>query len=291
MECLWDVQADLGEGPLWLPAEQALLFVDIDGRRLHRYDLGDGATHTWSLPRRVGCVVPRRAGGFLLAGEAGLSLLDHWPAGERAEPRAWLDPEADVPGNRFNDGVCDGAGRLWTGSMDLACRQPRGALWRIDPDGGAAPMATGYAVSNGPAFAPDGRTLYHADTVAGVVEAFACDPASGDLGERREFARLSPGQGLPDGLTVDARGGVWAALWDGGQVVRWHADGRLDRAWPVPAARPTKCAFGGPDLDLLFVTSSRGGLDPEALAARPRSGGLFAFRPGVAGLPAQAFAG
>ncbi len=283
-ECLWSQGALLGEGPVWSAAEDTLYWVDIKRPRILRYRLTGGRRDEFPMPSEIGCLGLVEGGGLVAALRTGFAFIDL--EGGRVEPIA--DPEADRPGNRFNDGKVDAAGRFWAGSMDDAQREPSGCLYRLDRDLTVARVDEGYVVTNGPAFSPDGRVLYHNDSVARRILAFDCDPATGALANRRTFAVIE--RGYPDGLTVDAEGGVWCALWDGWRVARFDPDGREERSIELPVARVTSCTFGGAELDTLFVTTASIGLDAAQAAAQPLAGGLFAVHPGVRGLPTPAFA-
>lgn len=276
VETLWPLGAVLGEGALWNPADGCVWFVDIKNPTVHRWRWSDGATASWAMPELVGFVVPRAAGGFVLGLKSGLAL---WTPG--AEPERWLAVDADRPENRLNDGTTDTAGRLWFGSMDDREAEATGRLWRLDPAGPAASPQDGpYVVTNGPAISPDGGTLYHTDTVGRTIWAFDLDPTTGALSNRRAFARFGDGDGYPDGMATDAEGGLWVCHWGGGRVTRFRPDGSRDRAIAVPAPQVTKCAFAGPRLDRLVVTTAAIGLDRKA---QPQAGDLFRVDPGVRG--------
>jgi L-arabinonolactonase len=231
------------------------------------------------MPESIGCVALSPDQSVVVALASGLAWFD--PETERLD--RFLTIEADQPETRLNDGRCDRDGRLWVGSMARSGGQPSGTLYRSDASH-AAPMLSGIRVPNSIAFSPDGLTMYFADTPTRTIRAFDLDPQSGRLSGERDFAAMPPFNGLPDGATVDIEGGLWVAEWDGGQISRFHPDGRFDRSIGLPVPRPTCCAFGGADLDTLFVTSARTGLDTEALRRAPLSGGLFRLRPGVRGL-------
>lgn len=276
----------LGEGPVWVAGERALYWLDIKGLKLHRYDPVTGAGASWPTPFRIGSIAPRAAGGFVGGGEHGLVLID--AAIARFDIVA--DPEAHVPGNRFNDGALDTAGRFWAGTMDDAEEQALGALYRLDADLRWSRHDDGYRVTNGPAFSPDGRFLYHTDSAARVIYRFRLG-ADGSLGEKTRFARFGQADGHPDGMTTDREGCLWVAFWDGWCVRRLSPDGATLALLPLPVQRPTSCAFGGADLDRLFVTSATIGLDDAARAAQPLAGGLFMAAPGVSGFAVPPFAG
>ncbi|WP_110648541.1 SMP-30/gluconolactonase/LRE family protein [Salinicola peritrichatus] len=272
---IWEVRATLGEGPIWSEQHQALLFVDILQARLHAWRPQDDDRRSWDLDEACCWLLPREGGGFvagLRSGVVELSLDEHGPRpGKRLTPIAWL-PDGD----RLNDGKSDAQGRLWFGSMDAAESHGRGYLYRLDSRG-LVEMDSEYHVTNGPAISPDGRTLYHNDSARQTVFAFDLDD-DGELSNKREHIRLAPGAGHPDGMTCDREGGLWVALWDGARVARFHPDGSLDREVALPVSRPTSCAFGGDDLDRLFVTSAAVGREDE-----PQAGALFEVEVAIGG--------
>jgi sugar lactone lactonase YvrE len=286
MRCIADVRAKLGEGPIWVASEQALYWTDIHGRRVHRRAFADGALSDWEAPFRIGSLAPRAGGGFVAGTDRGLAFVDPGRGGFEL----FADPEPDRPANRFNDGKVDREGRFWAGTMDDSEKEALGALYRLDPDLGWTRIDDGYRVTNGPAFSPDGRILYHNDSARQVIYAFDLG-AGGQASNRRIFARFARADGYPDGMTVDAEGCLWVAFWDGWCLRRISPEGKIVEQMEAPVQRPTSCAFGGPELDHLFVTSARVGLDEAALAAQPQAGGLFVVRPGVKGVVETPFAG
>ena len=272
----WEVGAELGEGPIWSDSLQALLFVDIRQARLHAYHPDNGERQSWDLEEACCWLLPREDGGFVAGLHSGVAELDldaDGPRiGKRLTPIKWL-PDGD----RLNDANSDAHGRLWFGSMDNAEAEIHGYLFRLDSRG-LIEMDSQYHVTNGPAISPDGRTLYHNDSARQIVFAFDLDE-DGELSNRREHIRLPEGAGYPDGMTCDREGGLWIALWDGGRIARYHADGSLDREVALPISRPTSCIFGGEALDRLFVTSAATGCDDEPLA-----GALFEIDVEIGGL-------
>ena len=285
VECVWPAGALLGEGPVWSAEEGALHWIDIKRPRVLRYRPSDGRREEFPMPAEIGCIGLAGGGRLVAALRTGFAFLDL----ERGTVEPIADPEAELEGNRFNDGKVDPAGRFWAGTMDDAERAPAGALYRLDASLEVTRADEGYVVTNGPAFSPDGRVLYENDSTEQRMYAFDCDPATGALSNRRTFATFE--RGYPDGATVDAEGRVWCALWDGWRVARLTPDGREERAIELPVARVTSCAFGGDELDTLFITTASIGLDGEQAAAQPLAGGLFAVRPGVRGLPTPVFGG
>lgn len=275
--------AILGEGPIWHVAEQALYWLDIKGLLVHRYDPADGASRSWTVPFRIGSLAPRAGGGFVGGSDRGIVAID----ADFTRFDVIADPEAHLPGNRFNDGKVDPAGHFWAGTMDDAEEAATGSLYHLDAEGRCRTVDSDYHVTNGPAFSPDGTTLYHSDSAQQTVYAFDRD-ADGSVTNRRVFARFGEGEGYPDGMTVDAEGCVWIAFWDGWCLRRLSPDGTVLATIDMPVQRPTSCAFGGAGLDTLFVTSAAIGLDTEAA---PAAGGLFEVTPGVRGIAPLPFAG
>ncbi|MEO6256781.1 MAG: SMP-30/gluconolactonase/LRE family protein [Sphingomicrobium sp.] len=283
--CVADVHAVLGEGPLWVECDAALYWVDIKGWKIFRLDQG-GQLEQWQTPFRIGSLAPRASGGFIAGTDHGIALVEL--DSDRFEIVA--HPEADRPDNRFNDGKVDRSGRFWAGTMDDTERQAAGTLYRFGPELTATPVDHGYKVTNGPAFSPSGDLMYHNDSGLKVTYAFDLD-RSGNAGNRRVFASYGADEGYPDGMTVDAEGCLWIAFWDGWCVRRFSPAGECLRTITLPVAKPTSCAFGGRDLDQLYITSASIGLDAAALAVQPQAGGLFLAAPGVTGIAEIPFAG
>ena len=301
--CVWDAGAQLGEGTCWSVREQALWWVDILGHRLLRYAPASGERRSWGFDEFVSAVAERSDGpGLVLTLQHDFAWFD--PANGTLQ--RLHDVESDRPANRFNDGKCDAAGRFWAGTMHVDTTARTGALYRCTPVARAAaatrsPPAparcelafdAGYAVTNGPTWSKDGRTMYFSDTVRREVGAFDFDPATGALGPRRLWLRLDKGDGFPDGMTTDAAGRVWLARW-GASCVTCHDPDDATELLRValPTRHITNVAFGGPALDTLYITSARTGLNAEQLAAEPTAGGLFAVQTDAIGLPANRYAG
>ena len=283
--CIVDCKNILGEGPVWVERDEALYWVDIKGYRIFRRNM-EGEVSSWETPVRVGSLAPRESGGFIAGtdgGFAGIDLDD-----ERFD--ILFHPEPHLPTNRFNDGKVDRDGRFWAGTMDDREEQAQGALHRLGTDLKSQVVDQGYRVTNGPAFSPGGRIMYHNDSARQVTYAFDLDEA-GNAANRRLFARYREGDGYPDGMTVDSEGCLWVAFWEGWCLRRYSPAGECIAKVDMPVARPTSCTFGGPDFDLLFITSASIGLAGEELERQPQAGGLFLYRPEVTGVPARAFAG
>ena len=277
-ECIWDVGAELGEGALWSPRDEAIWFVDIKTRKIHR--LAGAARQSWDSPQQVGFILPAEGGRWIAGLQSGLHVFD--PATGGFSPLA--PPDELGPADRLNDGYVDPQGRLWFGSMQDSEQGTSGSLYRLDDDGRSRVQDRGYRITNGPAMSPDGRTLYHTDTVERVIYAFDVSPA-GALSNKREFVRVSREGANPDGPCVDAAGCVWTALFGGWGLERYSPAGELLDYVRLPVSNVTKAAFGGATLTTLYVTTARLHLDAAARAAQPLAGGLFKLEVDVAGLP------
>lgn len=225
--------------------------------------------------------------GLIVTLRHGFAFFD--PATEKLERLA--EPEAHLPANRFNDGKCDRRGRFWAGTMDFGGRQPTGSLYRLSPDLSVATMDSGYPVTNGPAWSSDQKTLYHNDSVNGRVYAFDFDLESGDLSNKRLFTLFGDEDGCPDGMTTDAEGSLWIAHWGAGKLTRRDAEGKVLRTVHLPCSQITSCAFGGPNLTTLYITSAATGLSQQQLEREPSAGGLFAIEMDIAGVAANLFQG
>jgi sugar lactone lactonase YvrE len=275
----------LGESPLWSPAEQALYWVDIKEPRLFRHDFATGRTRITPLTDAVGAIALSCGGGLIAAARSGFAYID---ADGMLSP-AFCTPEADRPGNRFNDGKCDRAGRFWAASMHDGETDPSGSLYRLGGDHRCERAEDGFVIGNGLGWSPDNRVFYFTDSVARRIYAYDFDIGTGAIAGKRVFAAIPDDSGFPDGLCVDAEGHVWSAHWDGWRVTRYAPDGRIVETLGVPVPRPTSCAFGGADLATLYVTSARVNLGEAELARSPLSGSVLALRPGARGLPEAPF--
>ena len=280
-----DVKAVLGEGPVWVAREQALYWLDIKGRRLFR--INDKEFREWPTPMRVGSIAPREGGGFIAGTDGGFYTVE---VGDELAFTRLFDPEEDLPDNRFNDGKVDRDGRFWAGTMDDTEQAAVGTLYRLEDINGSTIIDQGYGVTNGPAFSPSGDWMYHTDSVRRRIYRFPLAP-DGTVGAREIFLHFSAQEGYPDGMTVDAEGCLWVAFWDGWAVRRFGPDAALLDTIEVPVQRPTSIAFGGPDLDRMYITSARVGLDETALAVQPYAGALFMVEAGIKGIAERPFAG
>ena len=287
LRCVLDVKASLGECPTWCAAEQALYWVDINAPSLNRFDPATGQNTVMPMPDSIGCFALRRSGGFVVALRSGIWLAQRDGTLTRKVAPAPYDPAH----HRFNDGRCDPQGRLLAGTMNEKRDGATAALYRLDPDFTLTRILTNMTISNGLAFSPNGRTMYHADTPAQTITAHDYDGATGTPSNARVLARFTDAGDRPDGAAVDSEGCYWTAMYNGGKVKRLAPDGRLLAEYPVPAMCPTMCAFGDPDLKTLYVTSARQRRADDELERLPLSGGIFSMRVDVAGLPEPAFAG
>ena len=297
-ELVLDARNAVGESPVWSAAEQALYWVDIPARTLNRWTLATQALATWKAPEMLGCVAPMASGGWIAGAETGILASQVEDDGQLSFKRLVTVDHAK-PGMRFNDGRCDRQGRFLAGTMlmEMASSQGEGCVYsyQISSDSAAAKtgqlfkLLDGFKTPNGMAFSPDGRTMYLSDSHPSVqlIWAFDYDTATGTPSNRRVFVDMNPLPGRPDGAAVDADGCYWICGNDAGLVHRFTPKGKLDQSLSVPVKKPAMCAFGGPGLDTLFVTSIRpAGVD---LSDQPLAGGLFALRPGVRGLPEPQF--
>lgn len=289
VECIWEAGATLGEGPVWSVREQALYWVDILEHRLHRYAVNaEQQRSTWQFDEEITSVAERADGkGLIVTLRHRFAYFD--PATETLEP--FLEVESDLPGNRFNDGKCDPLGRYWAGTMDFGCKEPTGTLYRLGPNRALAAIDSGYPITNGPAWSADYKTMYYNDTFHGRVYAFDFDLDSGTAANKRLFLQLGGPEGNPDGMTTDAEGGLWIAQWGAGKVTRRDATGKIVHTVALPCSQITSCAFGGPGLNTLYITTAAQGLGPDQLKQEPLAGGLFAVDLEFAGMEANTFKG
>jgi sugar lactone lactonase YvrE len=282
VRCVVQASDQLGEGPVWASAEQRLYWFDIKGRRLSWYEPATDARGTFDLPLRASAAAPRAAGGLLLATEKGLAVCN--PAAGTIEI---VQPHDFGPGFRTNDGKIDPLGRFWWSTMDDDGGKRPGAVYRTGPDLRTSKVLTGIHIPNTISVSADGKRLYMADSKLQTIFTHDVD----DISKIREFAHTRGQAGSPDGSAIDADGYLWNAQWGAWRVVRYDPQGKVDRVVELPVEQPTSCAFGGPDLATLYVTSAWDELSPQARDRQPLAGGLFAFEPGVRGLALPAFQG
>jgi len=279
--CALDAKANLGECPVWSVAEQALYWVDINAPALHRFDPAAGTDTMFAMPESIGSFALRAHGGFVVALRSGI-----WAASAAGIlQHEIVAAPYDTERYRFNDGRCDRQGRFFVGSMNERRDSHSGALYRVDGDGALTKVLGGIMISNGLAWSVDGKTMYHADTPTRMIRAYDYDVRSGEPSNPKTFAHFSGETERPDGGAVDSDGNYWSALYRAGKIVQLSPQGTLIAEYPIPAMCPTMCAFGGADLKTLFVTTARQMRDADELVRLPQSGGVFAMRVDVPGLP------
>jgi L-arabinonolactonase len=275
IEVLVDVKTTLGEGPLWDVEQQRLYWIDSFDGRVFRCTAEGTEVRSWDLPMKIGSMALRKDGNSAIVSLArGFHLLDF----KTGEVSLIHDPEPDKPHNRINDGKVDKRGRFIAGSMDTQEAGPNGALYRLDPDLSVHKLDDGIIVSNGPCWSPDGTIFYFADTWTGEIWAYDYDLETGGVSNRRTFATVdTSGGGAADGSTVDSEGFVWNALVYGGKLVRYAPDGSVDRVIDMPVKKVTSVNFGGPNLDILYVTSMAKPPLPRFPGDGQQRGALFAI--------------
>ena len=287
VQLVWEIRAVLGEGPVWVEAENALYWVDIMSNKVHRFGLADGAKTTWTFDFAVTSLNPRRGGGFVGTIEDGFAAIDL----DVLSAQPIQLPEADKPGNRFNDGKVDNSGRYWAGTMDIAQAGETGSLYRLDPDLSVAQADTDYIICNGPAFNIDNTIIYHTDSIKRIIYALDIG-ADGSLSNKRVFTQFTrDDEGVPDGMTVDSEDCIWVAHFGGARLTRYSPAGEILQVVPLPALNITSCTFAGAELDTLYITSASTFMSDEQLAEYPLAGSLFSYQPGVKGTPTPLFAG
>ena len=288
IEHVLPVQNEVGETPLWIPEQKALWWIDIEGKRVHRLDPAAGEHQTFDVDFPITALARRAAGGWIAAAKTGVYFWDH----RTGESEFVVDPEADNPDVRFNDGVVDRQGRFLIGTMNQKdLDAPDGSLYRLDADGSIHKLDDGFAVANGIGLSGDGKTLYLTDMFHSRILAYDYDVEAGTVANRRTFAEVPAEAGLPDGLIVDAAGFVWSAHWGGWRVTRYDPEGTVEREVKVPVANATCMAFGGEGLDELYVTTAWFMLSDDERAAQPAAGDLFRIATDVEGLVEPPFAG
>lgn len=282
VETVGEIEAQWGEGPIWVG--DRLCFVDIEGQDVHRIDPSTGALETWPVGERVGCVVPRRSGGFVIAGDYGFSFLDP----ESGKKTSIIDPEPDKkPDNRFNDGKCDPAGRFWAGTISTVKKTGDASLYCLEPSLCVSVKIPGVTNSNGIGWSRDGMRMFYIDTPTKTVNSFDFDVESGSISNGRVLVDTSSLPGSPDGMALDADDNLWVAFCRGSSVVQFNGTtGKEIRRLEIPVTGVTACAFGGRDLRTLFVTTGRFPNVDEPLAGR-----LFAVELDVLGARPHEFAG
>jgi sugar lactone lactonase YvrE len=287
MELVLDAGAETGEGPVWDVRDESLAWIDVTRGLIHRFDPDTGHDEVFNAGQHVGALALRAAGGYALAVRGGFATLDL----ESGVLEPIADTEVAAPSNRMNDGKCDSAGRFWAGSMAYSETGREGSLYRLDRDHTVTKMLTELGISNGLGWSPDDRVMYHIDSLAGGVDAYDFSPETGQIGNGRRLIDVAPEDGIPDGMTIDAEGYLWVAMWNGWSVRRYRPDGHFDRAVQLPVRQVSCCTFGGPDLGDLYITTAARGLLDQDLQEQPGAGGVFRCQPGVSGLATHEFRG
>lgn len=287
-ELIIDAKSPLGEGPIWDVGRQVLWWTDILSSTVHCHNPADGENRTWEIGQMVGTIVLSKSGGLILAAQNGFLRFDP----ETGATELIADPEPTQPENRFNDGKCDPAGRLWAGTMPLTEDSATGALYCLHPDGRVEKKGGGYSIPNGIVWSADAKTMWHIDSPTRRIDAWDFDNATGTITNRRTAIKITDEGAFPDGMAIDAEGKLWVAQWGGWSVVRFgpetgEAMARID----LPVSQVTACAFGGPNLDELYITSARKNLSGENLKKQPLAGGLFKAKVAVRGMEPTMFAG
>jgi sugar lactone lactonase YvrE len=283
-----ETRATLGEGAIWSSRDQALYWVDIVNGEVQVFEPATRKARVFPIGQVVGTIVRRRAGGLILALHHGVAAF-HLDSGELDFITEDVHKSTD---HRLNDGKCDPAGRLWVGTIALGAESGTSALYRINSDHSVHRVCAGVTNSNGIAWSLDNSTMYYIDTPTRQISAFDYDVVSGNIRNRRVAITVPEELGYPDGMTIDSQGKLWIALWGGGCVSRWDPiSGVLLATLELPVRQVTSCAFGGPDLTDLYVTTARLGMDELTLCEQPLAGALFRFQMDVAGVEAFEFAG
>lgn len=278
---------ELAESPVWDASRQRLLWVDILAGVVHSLYPESGARSQFSAGLPVGAVGLTTSGGLVLAIVDGFAVCG--PDGEQLTRLPGVRTDASAV--RFNDGKPDPWGGFCAGTMQWRSQNEPGCLYRLSPDGGVTDLLHGVRISNGLDWTDDRRTFYYIDSPSGGVDCFTVDPGTGALSGRRRFADIPAAHGLADGLTIDADGGIWVAVFGGSEVRRYTPDGRLDRLVRLPVSQVTSAAFGGPDLRVLYITTARENFTPAELRSQPQAGDIFCCEPGVTGRLPYRYAG
>ncbi|TMG12542.1 MAG: SMP-30/gluconolactonase/LRE family protein [Chloroflexi bacterium] len=287
VELVADLRNVIGEGPVWLEDEQRLVWVDIKGHHVHWLDPKTGRLEQIDVSADVGAVAPTTSGALIAAAGNGFQALDQKSG--RIKTLAVAEP--DRPGNRMNDGKCDSRGRFWAGTMADDETPGAGGLYRLNLDYTVDRMLSDVTVSNGLDWTADDRLMYYIDSASHRVDVLDYESSAGTIANRRPLIQIDKSDGMPDGMTLDAEGGLWVALWGGWSVRRYRPDGSFDLEIKIPASKVSSCVFGGPDFSDLYITTAASGLSEKQLEKQPHAGGLFRCRPGHGGRPPYRFGG
>ena len=277
----------LGESIVWDEVKQCLWWVDGIGQKIHCRDHDTGQKKTWDFDEEIGSIGLRKGGGLIVGMRSGLFLFTE----ETGKLECFARPDSEFPGHRFNDGKADRSGRFWTGTVLAKEYAPSGRLFRVDPDLSAHLMLEGISCVNGLCFSPDNRLMYYSDSFSNRIEVFDYNEHDGRIFNRRLFAEIPIGRGVCDGATVDAQGYFWSANCYGWCVTRYTPRGQVDMVFNLPVQKPTSLCFGGPDLDVLYITTAHRRLNQAQREQQPLAGKLLAVRPGVRGIAEARFHG
>lgn len=287
VKCEVEDKAELGEGPLWVERENAIYWVDIFGKKVHRYTLADKTHHSWQFETQITSLVEREQGGFACTVRDGFAFINLDTG--TIDPIAL--PETDQPENRFNDGKVDSQGRYWAGTMDENQQSGSGALYCLRKDLALHKMDDNYIIANGPTFSADGNIIYHTDSTLRTIYAFDLN-TNGDISNKRVFVQLQDeAEGSPDGMTVDSENCIWLAHFGGARLTRYSPAGDVLQVIPMPVPNITSCTFGGDQLDTLYITTARIAISEDDRPKYPLAGSLFSYKPNITGLPTPRFGG
>lgn len=283
-----DAKALLGEGPCWDADEQILYWVDIPNKSLHIYDTKTKTDKAVNLNKQISSVVVRESGGLVVTMENGIHFFDV----DSNTLDLIVDPESDIPGNRFNDGKCDPEGRFWAGTMSFDESEGAGSLYLLNSDLSISKVKENVTISNGITWSPDYRVMYYVDSPTKQVVAYDYNISTGEISNERVVITIPDGEGLPDGITSDLEGNIWIAHWDGGKVSRWNPmTGKLLDFISIPVSKVTSCIFGGENLNELYITTASIGLDDKGWEHEPHAGGVFRLMTNIQGMPTFKFKG
>ena len=285
-----DHRCDLGEGPLWDVARQLIHWLDIENGQIHTFNPADDRLTTINVHQRIGCIaLCDRSSDFIAGLQDGFATIHR----ENGTVTFITDPESHLPGNRFNDGKCDPEGRFWAGTMSLTEETNAGNLYTFNADHTVTKKIAGVAISNGMAWSADKKIFYYIDSPTYEITAWDFNAGSGAINSKRTIFCIPDNEGFPDGMTIDTEGMLWVAHWGGSQVSRWNPHtGKKLLTVPLPVSRVTSCTFGGSNLDDLYITTAKTGMDPQEEMNQPHAGKLFVVRNcGYRGMPADSFRG
>ena len=287
VKAVWEINAELGEGPMWSADEDAVYWVDIFQSKVHRYGHRKGEKTTWIFEDAITSLAERESGGFVGTLHDGYAEINFNVLS--VKPIAL--PESDMPGNRFNDGKIDSGGRYWAGTMDIAQTAESGSLYRLDADLSWERCDSNYVICNGPTFSLDNSVIYHTDSIKRTIYALDMD-AAGGLSNKRVFTQFTADdEGVPDGMTIDSEDCIWVAHFGGARVTRYSPEGEILAVVPLPVPNITSCAFAGKKLDSLYITTAATAIDDEDKDKYPLAGSLFRCKPGVVGVATAKFGG